>query len=203
MGASVSFDSQATAINQGLGDRWTIDVGSEASPPTKLIDHNLLPPNDPTGSTPSNQSPVTAAPTTTPAWAIQHVPLDARGRGTTTKNANGTWDPARLRWRDLVRSARPTRRLMASRPSETSVGVDESSSPDTAPLLLRQRFRKGADQMEHHCVAPPRPGNSSLPECGPFLGLLSRRHPLRQRSRLCHWKYIATREPRSVLPAEL
>ncbi len=42
MGVSVSYNSQAPSTDQGLGPRWALDIGSDASPPTKLVDHNLL-----------------------------------------------------------------------------------------------------------------------------------------------------------------
>jgi len=42
MSASVSYNSQASTTDQGLGARWTLDTGGDASPPTKLVDHNLL-----------------------------------------------------------------------------------------------------------------------------------------------------------------
>jgi RHS repeat-associated protein len=43
MSASVSYNSQApTSLNQGLGQGWTLDTSGAASPPAKLIDHNLL-----------------------------------------------------------------------------------------------------------------------------------------------------------------
>lgn len=43
MGASVTYNSLATT-GEGLGLRWTLDAGHDASPPAKLIDHNALPP---------------------------------------------------------------------------------------------------------------------------------------------------------------